>query len=113
MTPDGSPEKAATRRMIEQATTFNTCIEIATHADKSEKEPALQKALEFAKYYDEAIYVNMASGDKKLQEKAIRKAITLTEDHAHLEFWTIKALSEELKILAKEKLKTLKKEVKK
>lgn len=113
MSQEISPEDAAFRNILGQANTFNQCLDIANHVNSQQKEQALKRALELSVHYDEAIYVRMASNDSALQNQAISKAISLTEDMEHLDFWAIKAPTDELKALAKTKLDKLKKEAKK
>lgn len=112
MSQEISPEDAAFRNILGQANTFEKCLEIALHIGNSKKEKALERALDFVTYYDEAVYVYMASNDSELQKIAIKKAIILTEDFQHLDFWTVKAPTDELKALAKSKLNQLRREVK-
>jgi hypothetical protein len=111
MVPDNSPDEAAFRSILEQATNFGRCTEIALQVGNSQKEKALKRALELVVHYDEAIYVYMASNDSGLQNEAIAKAINITDDFNHLDFWVTKAPTDELKALAKTKLNQLKKEV--
>ena len=110
MTQADSPEEAVFRSMLEQADNFGKCVELANHVSNSQKEQALKKALGLANHYDEAIYVNMASSDPELQKQAITKAISVTNDSLHLNFWITRAPTDELRALAKAKLKKLKRE---
>ncbi|MBN1325840.1 hypothetical protein JW977_02565 [Candidatus Falkowbacteria bacterium] len=100
-----NPEDAAFNNILEQANTFEKCLEIALQASSSKREDALKKALSFVKYYDEAIYIYMASNDSNLHLVAIKKAIELTDDTTHLDFWIIKAPTDILKKMARDKLK--------
>jgi hypothetical protein len=107
--PAQNADEAAFRNILAQQDTFGKCIDISAHASPSQKEQALKKALGYVKYYDEAVYINMASNDQELRKQAIAKAISIACDPLSLEFWITRAPTDELKANAEAKLKELKK----
>ncbi|MDD5341101.1 MAG: hypothetical protein PHC97_01535 [Patescibacteria group bacterium] len=103
-----SPEIAAFHNILEQADNFTKCIELTEGVTGPQREEALKKALALARFYEEAILVGMISCDQKLQEQAAQKAISAADDPIRLQYWIIHAPTDELKILAKGRLKELK-----